>query len=94
MTPKLAGIASAMAKLNHNLDARADKLLARIDSADKRSDAAFKKAHGTLDRAEQAVADVEQFVAGLEGSNGGPSLGSSQDSGEPQASWGKEQSAA
>ena len=90
VTPKLKGIAGAMAKLQHGLDDRADKLLARIESADQRSDAAFKKAHGTLDAAEAAVADVEEFVAGLEGSNGGPLSGSDSASGEPQTSWSKD----
>lgn len=88
MTPKLNGIASAMAKLHHGLDARADKLLERIEIADKRGEAAFAKAHARIDDAERAVADVEKFVEGLEGSNGGPSLsGSGNTSGEPQDSW-------
>lgn len=98
MTPKLAGIAGAMAKLNHSLDDRAEKLLARIDAADARGAAAFGKAHATLDAAEAAVADVETFVASLEGgSNGAPknSDGSPDSSGEtlgePQASWSKQQ---
>jgi hypothetical protein len=93
MTPKLAGIASAMAKLNHNLDDRADKLLTRIASADARGAAAFEKAHATIDTAEAAVADVEAFVKSLEGSNGAPknSDGSSGSSGEPQTSWSGDQ---
>lgn len=74
MTPKLQGLASAMAKLQHGLEERSGKLMDRIDHADKRGAAAFDKAHGSLDQTEKAMADVEEFIGSLEGSNGGPTL--------------------
>jgi hypothetical protein len=80
MTPKLAGVASAMAKLHHGLDARAEKLLARIETAERRGDEAFKKAHGKLDAADTAVGEVETFIAQLECTNGGPTLDGSPES--------------
>jgi hypothetical protein len=89
---KVQGVASAMAKLQHKLDDRAEKLLKRVEAADVRGDAAFEKAHKKLDGDEQAVADVEQFIASLEGSNGGDPLDDSaphsdQDPQQPQAGW-------
>ena len=87
MTPKVQGIASAMAKLRHNLDDRAEKLLTRIENVDKRGATAFGKAHGNLDASEASLADVEKFVADLEDSNGAPSDGSQGSSVEPKDSW-------
>lgn len=88
MTPKVQGIASALAKLHHNLDDRADKLLARIETVDKRGDTAFKGAHARLDQSEAALGEVDSLLADLEKTNGGPisdgSLGSSI---EPKDSW-------
>jgi hypothetical protein len=94
MNPKLQGVASAMAKLQHGLEERSGKLLDRIETADKRGAAAFDKAHGSLDATEKAMADVETFIASLEGSNGGPTLSDSSatsdqsQAAEPAASWG------
>jgi hypothetical protein len=79
MTPKLQGLASAMAKLQHGLEDRSGKLLARIETADTRSGAAFDKANSSLDETEKSMADVEAFIASLEGSNGGPTLSGSSD---------------
>ncbi|WLA80287.1 hypothetical protein [Bradyrhizobium elkanii] len=89
---KVQGVASAMAKLQHKLDDRAEKLLKRVEAAAVRGDAAFEKAHKKLDGDEQAVADVEQFIASLEGSNGGDPLDDSlqpsdQEPQQPQAGW-------
>lgn len=77
MTPKLQGVASAMAKLRHGLEERSGKLLDRIGAADQRGNAAFDKAHGQLDQTERSMAEVEEFIASLEGTNGGPTLGDS-----------------
>lgn len=94
MNPKLKGVASAMAKLQHSLEERSGKLLDRIESADKRGANAFDKAHASLDVTEKAMGDVEAFISSLEGSNGGPTLGDSSDTSdrsqlaEPAASWG------
>lgn len=83
MNPKLQGVASAMAKLQHGLEERSGKLLARIDTAEQRGAAAFDKAHASLDATEKSMADVETFIASLEGSNGGDPLpDSSQSSGQ------------
>lgn len=72
MTPKLQGIASAMGRLQHDLEVRSGKLLDRIQAAETRGSAAFAKAHKSLDATEGAMAEVETFIASLEGSNGGP----------------------
>jgi hypothetical protein len=89
MTPKVQGVASALAKLHHSLDARAGQLLDRIAKVDAAGDAAFKKANGRLDVSDAALAEVEKLVADLEQTNGGPSLdGSEKPSKEPEASWG------
>ena len=82
MTPKLQGVAAAMAKLRHGLEERSGKLLDRIDAADQRGAAAFNKAHSSLDDTERSMADVEEFIASLEGANGGPTLGDSSASPE------------
>jgi hypothetical protein len=97
MTPKVQGVASALAKLQHNLDARAGKFLDRIEGLDKKSDETFKKAHSRLDEAEQPLADIDKVIDALaEQTNGGPSLDGSAESSdepakEPQASWGNQQ---
>lgn len=85
MNPKLRSIAPAMAKLNHALDDRADKLLKRIDATEGHSSESFASAHKELDAADQALADVDSLITSLKGTNGGP-LPASPD-GEPQASW-------
>jgi hypothetical protein len=72
MTPKLAGLTSAMAKLRHTVEAGADKLAARIEGANTHSAAAFQKAHVVLDNTEKDVSEIEEFIASLEGSNGAP----------------------
>ena len=77
MTPKLQGVASAMAKLRHGLEERSGKLLDRIGATGQRGAAAFDKAHKSLDDTERSMADVEEFIASLEGTNGGPTLGDS-----------------
>jgi hypothetical protein len=88
MTPKVQGIASALAKLHHNLDDRADKLLARIETVDRRGDTAFKGAHARLDESEAALGEVDALLADLEKTNGGPiSDGSSGSSIELKDSW-------
>jgi len=92
MNPKLRGIAGAMAKLNHGLEARAEKLLTRIGDAETRGEATFATAHRQIDEAEAALADVDKFMSDLAGANGGPTLDGSQESSvsprdEPAKSW-------
>jgi hypothetical protein len=72
MTPKLAGLTSAMAKLRHTVETEADKLAARIEGANTHSAAAFQKAHVVIDGTERDVSEIEAFIASLEGSNGAP----------------------
>lgn len=72
MTPKLAGLTSAMAKLRHTVETEADKLTSRIEGANMHSAAAFQKAHVVLDNTEKDVTEIESFIASLEGSNGSP----------------------
>lgn len=72
MTPKLAGLTSAMAKLRHTVETEADKLTARIEGANTHSAAAFQKAHVVLDSTEKDVSEIEEFIASLAGSNGAP----------------------
>lgn len=88
MTPKVQGIASALSKLHHNLDSRADKLMARIETVDQHSDTAFKGAHVRLDQSEASLGEVDAMLADLEKTNGGPiSDGSRELSIEPKDSW-------
>lgn len=72
MTPKLAGLTSAMAKLRHTIETEADKLAVRIEGANAHGAAAFLKAHVVLDSTEKDVAEIEEFIASLAGSNGAP----------------------
>ncbi|MDB5618463.1 hypothetical protein [Tardiphaga sp.] len=83
MNPKFQGLASAMSKLNHDLEVRSDKLLSRINGAGARAGAAFDKVNAHIDATEQSAADIEEFANSLEGSNGGP-LSDSPASSEPQ----------
>jgi len=66
MSAKLSAVASAMDKLNHGLDERADKLLKRIESVDGRADVAFGKAHERLDQNDTALDSVDAMIADLE----------------------------
>lgn len=84
MNPKFQGLASAMSKLNHNLDVGSDKLLSRIAGADARAGAAFAKVNAHIDATEQAAEDIEAFANSLEGSNGGGPLPDSSADSEPQ----------
>jgi hypothetical protein len=96
MTPKLQGLASAMAKLKHDVEFEADKLLARVQDASAASAGAFAKSHQVLDATKKDVADIEEFIASMVGSNGAPagpldvSSATSVQSqpSEPAASWG------
>lgn len=71
-TPKLQGLAKAMAMLEHNMEAGAAKLLTRIESVGNRGEAAFAKGSDKIDGIASRVAEVESFVTALEGTNGGP----------------------
>lgn len=103
MNPKLRGVTSALDRLNHKFDKRADDLLAKVPDVEKRGDAAFDRAHQHLDAKVAEFAEVEQFVDGLEATvgNGGPMLdgskeplpdsqvttGQGEQKAEPGASW-------
>lgn len=78
MTPDFRSVPLRLAKLQHNLNARAQKLNEKMDGLESRAEGAFGKAHAQLDVAESAVADVTKFVDDLEQSNGGPTLDGSQ----------------
>ena len=73
-TPKLQGLAKAMAMLEHNMEDGAGKLLAKIESVGQRGEAALAKGHTKIDGIAGRVAEVEEFVTALEGSNGGDPL--------------------
>lgn len=73
-TPKLQGLAKAMAMLEHNMEDGAGRLLAKIEAVGSRGEAAFVKGNTRVDGIAGRVADVESFVAALEGSNGGDPL--------------------
>jgi hypothetical protein len=86
MTPKLAGLSTALATLQHGLEDQAAKLLDRVNAVNVRTAAAMAKANAQMAATEQAAADIEAFANSLEGSNGGPSLSdSSATSGQSQA---------
>jgi hypothetical protein len=73
-TPKLQGLAKAMAMLEHNMEDGAGKLLAKIESVGSRGEAALAKGHTKIDGIGNRVAEVETFVTALEGANGGDPL--------------------
>lgn len=77
MTPKLAGLSTALATLQHSLEDQAAKLLDRVNAVNVRTAAAMAKANSQMAATEQAAADIEAFANSLEGSNGGPPLGDS-----------------
>ena len=71
-TPKLQGLAKALAMLEHNVEDGAEKLLKKIESVGDRSEAAFAKSVSKVDGIASRVAEVESFVTALEGANGAP----------------------
>lgn len=73
-TPKLQGLAKAMAMLEHNMEDGAGKLLAKIEAVGDRGEAALAKGHTKIDGISGRVAEVEEFVTALEGANGGDPL--------------------
>lgn len=77
MTPKLAGLSTALATLQHGLEDQASKLLDRVNAVNVRTAAAMAKANAQMAATEQAAADIEAFANSLEGSNGGPTLSDS-----------------
>lgn len=94
MTPNIKGLSSALAKMKHDLDTEAGKLITKVESAGARGLAAIKSGHIVVDNAMEAVKEVEDFAKSLEGANGGPTLDGSQESseasghdGEPGKSW-------
>jgi hypothetical protein len=73
-TPKLQGLAKAMAMLEHNMEDGAGKLLAKIEAVGTRGEAALANGHTKIDGIGSRVAEVESFVTALEGANGGDPL--------------------
>lgn len=70
---KLKAVATALDKLNHGLEARADKLLARVGALEARGDAAFRGAHAKMDEHDAALGDLGAIVEQIEkATNGGP----------------------
>lgn len=80
MTPDFRSVPLRLAKLQHSLNARAQKLHEKMEGLEARAEGAFGKAHAQLDVAESAVADVDKFVSDVEQTNGGPILDDSQGS--------------
>lgn len=81
-TPKLQSLTKAMAMLEHNLEADAEKLLTKVVAVGERGKAAFVKSHAKVDGIGSRVDEVEKYVAALEGSNGGDPLDDSSSSSE------------
>ncbi|WP_412773983.1 hypothetical protein [Nitrobacter sp.] len=73
-TPKLQGLAKAMAMLEHNLEDGAGKLLSKIESVETRGVAAIAKGHKKIDDKAALVDEIESYVTALEGANGGDPL--------------------
>jgi hypothetical protein len=95
MTPKLAGVKSTLAKLQHGLDARAENIMARAAATETLANAAFAKANATLDAAAAALDEVEQFAKELNepGDNGSPSFGAADSAPRPTPDGSSEPSA-
>lgn len=98
MTPNIKGLSSALAKMKHDLDTEAGKLISKVEDAGARGLAAIKQGHAVVDAALADVKEVEDFAKSLIGANGGPTLDGSQESsaasgteGEPGKSWAGEQ---
>ncbi len=79
MLPAVRGLASSLAKLKSAVEDDAKRLQSRIDTAAVRADRAFQGSHGALDALEGGVKEVEDFISGLERSNGGDPLDSSEE---------------
>jgi hypothetical protein len=84
-TPKLQGLAKAMAMLESGLEDGAGKLLSKIESVNSRGLAALAKGHVKVDSKAGLVAEIESFVTALEGSNGGDPLDNSSDTSDKLA---------
>jgi hypothetical protein len=89
-TPKLQSLTKAMAMLEHNLEADAEKLLTKVVAVGERGKAAFVKSHAKVDGIGSRVDEVEKYVAALEGSNGGDPLDDSSASSEASQPQGGE----
>jgi hypothetical protein len=74
MTPKLAGLPTALATLRHSLETQAGQLTDRANAVNDRIAKAMAKANAQMSATEQAATDIEEFANSLEGNNGGPSL--------------------
>lgn len=72
MTPKFRGVASAFAKLQHNLDHDAEKLTAKIETADARRQAVFAKSHEKLDATHKELDGIDEFLEAMDKTNAGP----------------------
>lgn len=81
-TPKLQGLAKAMAMLEHDLEDGAGKLLAKIETVGSRGAAAIARGHQKIDGKAAIVEEIESYVAALEGANGGDPLEGSSDTSE------------
>jgi hypothetical protein len=76
-TPKLQGLAKALAMMESGLEDGAGKLMTKIEEVNNRGLAALAKGHVKVDSKAGLVTEIEGFVAALEGSNGGDPLGDS-----------------
>ncbi|MET4802500.1 hypothetical protein [Bradyrhizobium sp. LB11.1] len=82
-TPKLQGLAKAMAMLEHNLEDGASILLSKVEAVEARGEAALAKGHAKIDGKAAIVDEIETFVTALEGANGGEPLDEPQQAAAP-----------
>lgn len=72
MTPKFKGVADAMKKLAHELDADAEALLGKVERTHARRRAVFGKANERIDGAHAELGAVDGYLDEIEKSNAGP----------------------
>lgn len=96
MSVKLRAVTEELAKLNHAIDADAEKVLNRIQSTHARRDVVMGAVHKRLDASSKDLDEVNTFIDDLEKlTNGGTPISddSSESSeasghdGEPGKSW-------
>jgi hypothetical protein len=98
MIAKLGGIKKALSMLENDIDKETDGLMNQIEAASVKTSAVFKETRAKVDarvaNVHGQLKEVHEFLDGLEKTNGGPTMGDSQESsansgheGEPGASW-------
>ena len=72
VTPKFRGIASAMAKLQHDLDVDATQLMSKVQGADERRKTVMPKAQAAVASASVELDGIEEWLTEIEQTNAGP----------------------